>query len=701
MAEMQAPLTGDVLFVTFSAADRLHIHHYHPQSEFKEVKSLPIVRSILQLQPIVLQFVEDFLKSRLEVAFDSSGAGFKAEALESTLYLIADSGLSDNLKAEVGSLYSTLVDTLERSQFQKVTAEKSLRNTTTGKTEKSRESLQADYHLALHLLYPAHPVESSLKRTIVKDGKMGSETTIQPKASPSLPFLEKDAKEKGFNASYQLVISYHDINHLFALLNNRHMASPQFGEFLREAFGKEAADRLMAFFFPTPMQPAIVQSSPTPEPLEGESEGSQQLETPISEVEDLSSKPVQAGKYRNPPKQIWLLAAAAFGLLLTAAFAIPAILAVPVNCGHSLLLTMIQGNTQQVKRMVQACPEFRNPEQPLITIRDHDYRSPVILACALGDLAMLRILHEEGSFPLNRPENPGSIGSVKGWSAPWAAVAFNRPAILDYLASQGVLMDTRQGPTGETPLLHAIATGNLYLLEKLLDAGADPDFSDSKGQTPLAFALALKDAGMVRILLQRGASATIQGLDKSVSKSTPELVALLKRYSSSTFTFLDAFQENSPFRRDIPGSFVNEEEHLVIQKSLYRIYPFDFPKSAAYQFSGVFQIPKMEVGGDFGIIFSSSKSEKLALVFSTDGRWALKRGQKLMHAGRIPPKKISGDKMHFRIRKMGNDYHFTFGDNTLLKTELPEPSGNYFGFQVENQLQRGDWTVERYKIQTY
>jgi hypothetical protein len=70
MAEGTLLLQGDVLIVTFSHTNRIKLYYYHHDTDFKEVKNLPIVKNIAQLQPIIFQFIEDFLRSRIEIAFE-------------------------------------------------------------------------------------------------------------------------------------------------------------------------------------------------------------------------------------------------------------------------------------------------------------------------------------------------------------------------------------------------------------------------------------------------------------------------------------------------------------------------------------------------------------------------------------------------------------------------------------------------------
>ena len=86
MADGNFLLNGDVLIITFSNhTKRIKLYYYHHEIEFKEVKNLPIVKNIAQLQPIIFQFIEDFLRSRIEIAFEQSDALFNSEKLLSNI----------------------------------------------------------------------------------------------------------------------------------------------------------------------------------------------------------------------------------------------------------------------------------------------------------------------------------------------------------------------------------------------------------------------------------------------------------------------------------------------------------------------------------------------------------------------------------------------------------------------------------------
>jgi len=406
---------------------------------------------------------------------------------------------------------------------------------------------------------------------------------------------------------------------------------------------------------------------------------------------------------KEKPKRKWVLFAALFILVLTVVFAIPAIVTPPVQCnGTPLLLEMVKGNTQQVKKMVLACADYRNPEQQVITIQQHDYTSPIILAIVNGDVDLLKFLNEKGEIPLDVQEKNTANPGLKGWSAPWTAVAFNQPKVLDYLIEQRINMDTRQEKNGETPLIHAIILNNKYLVNKLLGAGADPDFSDSKGITPLLYTLALDLPDLAKILLSHGATIPpfLTKKDFNSRITSEEMRKVVNNYGTHLFSFLDAFQANSPFNRNINGSFINENENLVFNSSLFRIYPFDLSPQANYQFSCFLSIPMTEESGDFGVIFSSSKNNKWSITINAIGEWQLKNNKETIKSGSIELKR-NVKEVRLRIKKDKNQFEFRLNDSTLLTTTLPKQVGNYFGFQVENNFQGSNWIIEKYKLKEF
>jgi len=742
------------------------LYYYHHEVDFKEVKNLPIVKNIAQLQPIIFQFIEDFLRSRIEIAFEQSNNIFNSEKLLGNILLIVDSNITPSFRTEIEDFYLWMLASLKNNEFHKIFVEKSFKNPETNKFEKVMDTLFADYHLSLSLLDAHDPssfktdqmtksgeidfkklvfsqlvlneviqksgtITKVTKENVLKEAFKMAENFITSKEKIwngelsvankpitfqltsqklALTISEKEKNIRENKAQLQLVIPYNDINHLFSLLNNRKLSVILFKEALDESFGKDSSEALLFFLNLgekiSPQKTVIDKNYNTSSHKElmindflevGEDE--------ISIVDKLITwKPKnESVTIKEKPKRKWVLFAALFILVLTVVFAIPAIVTPPVQCnGTPLLLEMVKGNTQQVKRMVLACADYRNPEQQVITIQQHDYTSPIILAIVNGDVDLLKFLNEKGEIPLDVQEKNTANPGLKGWSAPWTAVAFNQPKVLDYLIEQRVKMDTRQEKNGETPLIHAIILNNKYLVNKLLGAGADPDFSDSKGITPLLYTLALDLPDLAKILLSHGATIPpfLTKKDFNSRITSEEMRKVVNNYGTHLFSFLDAFQANSPFNRNINGSFINENENLVFNSSLFRIYPFDLSPQANYQFSCFLSIPMTEESGDFGVIFSSSKNNKWSITINAIGEWQLKNNKETIKSGYIEMKR-NVKEVRLRIKKDKNQFEFRLNDSTLLTTTLPKQVGNYFGFQVENNFQGSNWIIEKYKLKEF
>ena len=767
MADGNSLLNGDVLIITFSNhTKRIKLYYYHHEVDFKEVKNLPIVKNIAQLQPIIFQFIEDFLRSRIEIAFEQSNNIFNSEKLLGNILLIVDSNITPSFRTEIEDFYLWMLASLKNNEFHKIFVEKSFKNPETNKFEKVMDTLFADYHLSLSLLDAHDPssfktdqmtksgeidfkklvfsqlvlneviqksgtITKVTKENVLKEAFKMAENFITSKEKIwngelsvankpitfqltsqklALTISEKEKNIRENKAQLQLVIPYNDINHLFSLLNNRKLSVILFKEALDESFGKDSSEALLFFLNLgekiSPQKTVIDKNYNTSSHKElmindflevGEDE--------ISIVDKLITwKPKnESVTIKEKPKRKWVLFAALFILVLTVVFAIPAIVTPPVQCnGTPLLLEMVKGNTQQVKRMVLACADYRNPEQQVITIQQHDYTSPIILAIVNGDVDLLKFLNEKGEIPLDVQEKNTANPGLKGWSAPWTAVAFNQPKVLDYLIEQRVKMDTRQEKNGETPLIHAIILNNKYLVNKLLGAGADPDFSDSKGITPLLYTLALDLPDLAKILLSHGATIPpfLTKKDFNSRITSEEMRKVVNNYGTHLFSFLDAFQANSPFNRNINGSFINENEQLVFNNSLFRMYPFDLSPQANYQFSCFLAIPMAEESGDFGVIFSSSKNNKWSITINTSGEWHLKNNKETIKSGAIVMKR-NVKEVRLRIKKDKNQFEFRLNDTTLLTTSLTKPTGNYFGFQVENNSQGSNWIIEKYKLKEF
>ena len=172
MADGNSLLNGDVLIITFSnSTKRIKLYYYHHEIEFKEVKNLPVVKNIAQLQPIIFQFIEDFLRSRIEIAFEQSDAIFNAEKLSGNILFIVDSSITPSFKTEIEEFYHWMFHSLKDNEFHKIFVEKSFKNLETNKFEKVTDTLFADYHLSISILDADNP-KSFKTDNLIKSGKV-------------------------------------------------------------------------------------------------------------------------------------------------------------------------------------------------------------------------------------------------------------------------------------------------------------------------------------------------------------------------------------------------------------------------------------------------------------------------------------------------------------------------------------------------
>jgi len=119
--------------------------------------------------------------------------------------------------------------------------------------------------------------------------------------------------------------------------------------------------------------------------------------------------------------------------------------------------------------------------------------APLADAAMEGDAATVRSLLERG-VDVNVPQGDGST------ALHWAAYR-NDTEIAGLLVEAGanVRATTRLG--GLTPLLLAAKDGNAGVIELLLEAGGDANFTDANGTTPLMYSAASGSSDAVRILL--------------------------------------------------------------------------------------------------------------------------------------------------------------------------------------------------------
>lgn len=175
-----------------------------------------------------------------------------------------------------------------------------------------------------------------------------------------------------------------------------------------------------------------------------------------------------------------------------------------------------------------------------VNVQDTRGDTALGLAATIGEVETMRLLLAKGADP--------AVVNRKGETPIILATKSKRPEAVRLLILKGVdvkvastsYANVRHGPiamTKMTPLHRAAAFGPVEMVRDLLKAGADASASDSRGLTPLIFAVATEypDPAIVRALLQAGADPNARdntgetALDWAEKFGYPEVIAALKK----------------------------------------------------------------------------------------------------------------------------------------------------------------------------
>jgi ankyrin repeat protein len=136
------------------------------------------------------------------------------------------------------------------------------------------------------------------------------------------------------------------------------------------------------------------------------------------------------------------------------------------------------------------------------------------LACHYGPSSPAAAAASEGDIPaMTRMLNAGldpNARDASGYTALIAASRGGNAAMIRLLTSRGADPNLRDAAVNSwTPLLHAIHKARPAAIAALLDAGANPNATNSNGTTPLMMAAGYGYTDIVKILLVRGANPRI------------------------------------------------------------------------------------------------------------------------------------------------------------------------------------------------
>jgi uncharacterized protein len=132
--------------------------------------------------------------------------------------------------------------------------------------------------------------------------------------------------------------------------------------------------------------------------------------------------------------------------------------------------------------------------------RDARGRSLLSRAASRGDVETVRLLLEKGANP-NTPDADGTTVLTR-------ALEENRFEVVRLLVARGARVnEASQGGNmkGMPPLILAVMSGNLPIVEALIQAGADVKATDpALGDTALHWACSSGDVALARLFLSRG-----------------------------------------------------------------------------------------------------------------------------------------------------------------------------------------------------
>lgn len=134
-------------------------------------------------------------------------------------------------------------------------------------------------------------------------------------------------------------------------------------------------------------------------------------------------------------------------------------------------------------------------------IREDNRHTPLYTAALNGHNDVMSSLILGGADP-NKPDKMGVTPLLR-------AVRSGAAAVVSFLAKSGAVIGAEDPNSGRQPLHEAAESGNSAVVETLLELGARINAQDFNGQTPLAAAIIARRVECGKLLLQRGADATL------------------------------------------------------------------------------------------------------------------------------------------------------------------------------------------------
>ena len=141
-------------------------------------------------------------------------------------------------------------------------------------------------------------------------------------------------------------------------------------------------------------------------------------------------------------------------------------------------------------------------------------QTPLGLAAEEGATEIMQILLGQGADN-GTPEGEDKQSPAIGSEALFTAIESGNVTLVNLLVEAGADVNAAEGFGGNTPLHEAVEEGNAEIVQILVDAGADIEAEGFMGQTPLGLAAEEGASEIMQILLGQGAdSGTPEGEDK-------------------------------------------------------------------------------------------------------------------------------------------------------------------------------------------
>jgi len=164
-------------------------------------------------------------------------------------------------------------------------------------------------------------------------------------------------------------------------------------------------------------------------------------------------------------------------------------------------LPQIEWNIGNTKNLIESTPDFNIDAKYTIT----DQATLLFFASGAGNLEIVKYLVDLGANM--------DICDKYGFSPLHITIhnhAINWLPIANYLLDKGANPNGRQRFNGKSPLHAAIGTGNIDLVRKLVEHGADINHIDIWGNTPLFEAGWKGDMAIAEYLLEVSAERNIE-----------------------------------------------------------------------------------------------------------------------------------------------------------------------------------------------